>query len=184
MRSVDFPMPGSPPTRTMDPGTIPPHRTKSNSAIPVRQRATPLVGTLDSWTGVASLDGRAPSNRPTFRPIASSTSEFHAAHASHRPPHLGCSAPHSVQRNTDRPLATRHPGGRLAGREVVEPGVFLLEVQLHRARGTVALFPNDDFGQAFDVLVALRIHGAVVELLPVDETDEVGVLLDRARLTQ
>ena len=33
-----MPIPGSPPMRIIDPGTIPPPRTKSNSASPVRQR--------------------------------------------------------------------------------------------------------------------------------------------------
>ena len=32
------------------------------------------------------------------RATLSSTSEFHAPHTSHRPAHLGWSAPHSVQR--------------------------------------------------------------------------------------
>ena len=37
-RSVDLPMPGSPPTRTAEPGTRPPPSTRSNSAMPVGSR--------------------------------------------------------------------------------------------------------------------------------------------------
>ena len=35
IRSVDFPIPGSPPTKTKEPLTIPPPNTLSNSSIPV-----------------------------------------------------------------------------------------------------------------------------------------------------
>src|SRR5216684_3270282 len=38
MRSVDLPMPGSPPTRTTEPGTMPPPKTKSNSANSVHRK--------------------------------------------------------------------------------------------------------------------------------------------------
>src|SRR5207245_3502990 len=81
------------------------------------------------------------SNLPTVRPTTSSTSACHAPHASQRPPHFGCSAPHSVQRNTERgpPLATAGLGGRFPRRVIVEPRVLLLEEQLHGARGAVAL---------------------------------------------
>ncbi len=36
---VDFPMPGSPPTRSAEPGTSPPPVTRSNSAMPVGRRS-------------------------------------------------------------------------------------------------------------------------------------------------
>src|SRR5574341_1891339 len=180
MSSVDFPIPGSPPTSVTDPGTMPPPRTKSNSARPVRQRSLPTVGRLESWTGTAAVSFQ-PSSRPTFFPRGSSTSEFHAPQLSQRPPHFGWSAPHSVQRNTDLPLDTERS---LSRRVVVEAGVFLLEVQPHRACWAVALFADDHLGQAFDAFVRLGIDRAVVELLPVDEADDVGVLLDRARFAQ
>src|SRR5206468_1688137 len=86
-----------------------------------------------------------------------------------------------VQRKTDLPLDT---GRSLARGVVVEPRVFLLEVQLHRSGRPVALLPDDHFGEAFDALVGLRIDWPVLELLPVDEADDVGVLLDRARLAE
>src|SRR5688572_14492462 len=120
-------MPGSPPTSVTEPGTMPPPRTKSNSARPVFHRDVAVDCISDSRTGSAPAGAFRPPGRPVVRPIASSISEFHAPHASHFPPHLGWSAPHSVQRNTDLPLGT---DGSLARRVVVEARVFLLEVQL------------------------------------------------------
>src|SRR6266568_174834 len=187
IKRVDFPMPGSPPTRVTEPGTIPPPSTKSNSARPVFQRSTStpprahrrMGGRPDAAESLLTA-------RPPDRPTASSASVFHAPHASHRPAHFGCSAPQSVQRKTERPLDTRRllRGGSIARGIVVEPRVFLLEMQLDRAGRTVALLPDDDLGDPFDALVALRVHRAVVELLAVNETHHVGVLLDRARLPQ
>src|SRR5881296_3170352 len=185
--NVDFPMPGSPPTSTTDPGTIPPPSTKSNSGRPVRQRCNAPPPTSDSRTGGLSDETVCfLSDRPTARPRGSSTSVFHAPHASQRPPHFGCSAPQSVQRNTEPPppLRTVEPRRRLARRVVVEARVFLLEEELHGPRGAVALFSDDELCEAFDVVVRLRVGGAVVELLAIDEAHDVGVLLDRARLPQ
>src|SRR5437773_1813913 len=184
---VDFPMPGSPPTSTTDPGTIPPPSTKSSSRSPVGHRSTPGAPSSDSRTGGRSREAvRLLSDRPTVRLRGSSASVFHAPHASQRPPHFGCSAPQSVQRNTEPPLPLRtvEPRRRLARRVVVEARVFLLEEELHGPRGAVALFSDDELCEAFDVVVRLRVGGAVVELLAIDEAHDVGVLLDRARLPQ
>src|SRR6266566_7995365 len=150
--SVDFPMPGSPPTSTTDPGTMPPPKTKSNSRRPVCHRRTPAPSPrADRRTGGRAdgeLAGRCA--RPPVLPTGSSTSEFHAPHASHRPPHLGWSAPHSVHRKTDLPLDTPSldRGGSLARRVVVEACVLFLEVQLHGARRAVALLADDHLGDA------------------------------------
>src|SRR5256885_3279359 len=178
-------MPGSPPTSTTDPGTMPPPSTKSNSRRPVCQRVNVPPPTVDRRTG-GLPDGTACflSARPPARPTASSTSVFHAPQESQRPAHFGCSAPQSVQRNTECVLATDRLGWRLARREVVEPRVFLLEEQLHGAGGPVALLPDDELRQALEALVGLGVGGAVVELLTIDEADHVGVLLDGARLPQ
>src|SRR6266545_1292706 len=140
--SVDFPIPGSPPTSVTDPGTMPPPRTKSNSASPVFQRSMLSDGTWESWTGLGPGDPFRRSIFPTFRPIDSSTKVFHAPHASHLPAHFGCSAPQSVQRNTERALDTRGLRG-IARRVVVEAGEFLLEMQLHGPGRAVALFADD-----------------------------------------
>src|SRR2546425_927634 len=186
--SVDFPMPGSPPTRTTDPGTIPPPRTKSNSASPVRQRTTPIPSTADrrmgGWADRLSIGRSAdPPIRRVVRPTASSTSVFHSPHASQRPAHFGCSAPHSVQRNTERALATARLGGCVPQGAVVEAGEFALEVQRHEAGGAVALLTDEQLRQALDVVPVL-VGRAVIHLGAVDEAHHVRVLLDRARLAQ
>src|SRR6266508_1881880 len=147
---VDFPMPGSPPTSTTDPGTMPPPRTKSNSRRPVCHRSNPAAPTADNRTGGLPDRAGARSARPPVRPIASSTKVFHAPHASQRPPHLGWSAPQSVQRNTEPPLATGGLWGRLARRVIVEARVFLFEDQLDGPRGPVALLAHDELRQPLD----------------------------------
>src|SRR5258708_4701055 len=187
-KRVDFPIPGSPPTSVTEPGTMPPPSTKSNSASPVRQRSAPPALTS------ARRTGGGPAGRPArerrcarpgaWRPSGSSARVFHAPHASQRPAHFGCSAPQSVQRNTEWALATSRLGRRLARREVVEPRVFLLEEQLHRPGRAVALLADAQLGEPFDVFVGLRVDGAIVELLPVDEAHDVGVLFDRTRFPQ
>src|SRR3989441_46577 len=183
--SVDLPMPGSPPTSTTDPGTMPPPSTKSNSRRPVCHRSNPAAPTADSRTGgLPDGTGCFLSARPPVRPTASSTSVFHAPHASQRPPHLGCSAPQSVQRNTEAPLTTRGLGGRLARRVVVKAGVFLLENQLAGPRGPVALLAHDQPRQPLDAFVRLGVRGAVVDLRAINETHDIGVLLDRPRFPQ
>src|SRR6267378_4092107 len=101
--SVDLPIPGSPPTSTTEPGTMPPPSTKSNSARPVFQRASAdcfrSVRRIGGWPVGTPLTAEA-----LNRPSASSTRLFHAPQLSQRPPHLGWSAPHSVQRKTERGL--------------------------------------------------------------------------------
>src|SRR2546425_930688 len=183
--SVDLPMPGSPPTSTTDPGTMPPPSTKSNSGRPVCHRSNPAAPTVDSRTG-GLPDGvlLLRSTRPPVRPTGSSTSVFHAPHASQRPPHLGWSAPQSVQRNTDPPLPTDGLGGRFARCVVVEARVLLLEEELDRSRRAVALLPHDELRDPLDAFVRLGIDRAVVELLAIDEAHDVGVLLDGSGLAQ
>src|SRR6266545_2196900 len=108
---VDLPIPGSPPTRTIDPGTMPPPRTKSNSARPVFHRGSAAPTTLPSLRGVATCPPspreRAPANLRAaplpppgdgVRATGSSTSVFHSPQTSHLPAHRGWSAPQLVQR--------------------------------------------------------------------------------------
>src|SRR5881275_3784097 len=131
--------------------------------MPVRQRSGRTVGRLESWTGVASVSWAfQPFDIPTFRPTTSSTSVFHAPHASQRPPHFGCSAPQSVQRNTERALPTGGLGRRFARGVVVEARVFLLEEQLDGPCRAVALLAHDELRQALDGLVRLGVDGTVV----------------------
>src|SRR5467141_447593 len=90
-----------------------------------------------------------------------------------------------MHRKTDLPLDTSSlERGSLARRVIVEARVLFLEVQLHGARGAIALLADDDLRDAFDALVGLGVDRAIVELLPIDEADDVGVLLDRARLAE
>src|SRR5437588_872980 len=134
----------------------------TNTTFGSRARARGRTGGLPD--GAACLL----SERPPARPTASSTSVFHAPQESQRPAHFGCSAPQSVQRNTECTLATDRLGRRLARREVVEPRVFLLEEQLHGAGGPVALLPDDELGHALEALVGPGAGEAVEELLAVD----------------
>src|SRR5262245_2983202 len=177
--NVDLPMPGSPPTSTSEPGTMPPPRTKSNSSRPVCQRATSIRARSESRMG-GWTDG-------TIRRFAfvtgSSASVFQAPHASQRPAHFGCSAPHSVHRNTEEALDTALLRRGVPERPVVEARVFLLEVERHGPRRSIALFSHDQLGQSLDA-VAVLVGRALVHLLPVDEAHEIGVLLDGARLPQ
>src|SRR5260221_504780 len=87
--SVDLPIPGSPPTRVTEPGTIPPPRTKSNSARPVRQRSNEWVLNWEGGRGGLAVGEPALTAEPLNRPSASSTRLFHAPQLSQRPPHLG-----------------------------------------------------------------------------------------------
>ena len=91
---VDLPIPGSPPSNTIDAGTMPPPSTLSSSALPERIRAK-----RSSFT---SLSGRGRSKRAA-RSFAcgrgsaiSSTKLFHAPQFGHFPSHLGLRAPHSA----------------------------------------------------------------------------------------
>src|SRR5690606_27948660 len=59
-----------------------------------------------------------------------------------------------------------------AGCEVLEAGVLAEEGQAHGADRTVTLLADDDFGDA------LVLGFRVIDLVPVDEHDHVGVLLD------
>src|SRR5688500_2988418 len=94
-------MPGSPPTSTMLPGTMPPPSAKSNSARPDFQRGDSDPTTSPNRrvvaTGVLSRAlPRVADGDAAF--TISSTSVFHSPHVSHLPAHLAYSAPHSVQR--------------------------------------------------------------------------------------
>ena len=63
-RSVDFPIPGSPPRRTTEPGTRPPPRTRSTSASPVRRRGASAASTSRMRRTGALPAGRDPLARP------------------------------------------------------------------------------------------------------------------------
>src|SRR5215207_4453001 len=89
------------------------------------------------------------------------------------------------------------------GGQVAELGELAFERQAHDAGGTMALLGHDHLGLAVGLLAALapalvalvealvallgaaaRLGAGEVVLLAIDEHDDVGVLLDRARFAQ
>src|SRR5690606_22698149 len=84
-------MPGSPPSSTSDPGTMPPPSTRSNSLMPVVSRSASTTSTsaysVARWPPGAGAALRALTAAPA--PTGSSTSEFHAPQSGQRPSHFG-----------------------------------------------------------------------------------------------
>ena len=68
-----------------------------------------------------------------------------------------------------------------AFRQILEPRVLFDEGQLRRASRAVALLSDDDLREPFGFLIRLAVSVAVL-LLAEDEHDDVGVLLEGARL--
>ena len=104
--SVDLPMPGSPPTSTREPFTIPSPSTRSSSLKPVEIRSCSCKSISDSNAGfTAGARLRLPAPRDEAAPegedfaMGSSTMVFHALQAGHCPIHLLDSYPHSLQKN-------------------------------------------------------------------------------------
>ena len=98
-RRVDLPMPGSPPTSTREPGTIPPPKTRSSSCIRVVTRSSSFVSIEERQTGPpAALLSCAFAT--LFFSTVSSTKVFHSRHPGHWPIHLGDSYPQLWQKNT------------------------------------------------------------------------------------
>ena len=83
-RMVDFPMPGSPLSRTRLPGTIPPPSTLSNSFIPVSRRRTGFAARLLMVLGFTdSFNPRKPWS--LFWTSNCSVREFQLPHSGHLP---------------------------------------------------------------------------------------------------
>ena len=102
--SVDFPTPGSPPIRSSDPGTMPPPRTRSSSARPVRRRSVGPSARCREGNRLGPPARRARAARVAravrWRAVTTvSTRVFHAAHERHWPSQRGKSAPHAWQTN-------------------------------------------------------------------------------------
>ena len=99
--SVDFPIPGSPPTNVSEPGTMPPPNTRFSSPIPALILSSFPRDTSDSREGSALC--LAPAETVfTVPPIPldvmftlSSVNVFHALQPGHCPIHLADSYPHS-----------------------------------------------------------------------------------------
>ena len=96
---VLLPMPGAPPTSTIEPCTRPPPSTRSNSALPV-----PIRSAANSSTS-ASACGRCAVAEPPPIPLAGpvggsrrcSCSVFHSEQPGQRPAHFAVSWPQSLQ---------------------------------------------------------------------------------------
>src|SRR5687767_10117030 len=120
--SVDLPMPGSPPTRTADPGTTPPPRMRSNSPMPEGMRGE------SAWSIASSGSGSAPCARSAVAVSAPaviaaagardaargsgvgslySCSASHVPQSGHLPIHLGWTEPQELQRKCVFVLAMR-----------------------------------------------------------------------------
>src|SRR5687768_16741273 len=100
--SVDLPMPGSPPINTNDPGTIPPPKTRFNSASCVTILVSLPASTSSIFTGLFCLCLKVSCLHSFLFAscfcMTSSTSEFHVPHDGHLPCHLADSWPHCWQK--------------------------------------------------------------------------------------
>ena len=113
---VDLPIPGSPPIRVIEPGTMPPPSTRLSSLSAVRMRGSSLASTCDraiGWGLLRSIPVRAWRARRSVLMalglsgrITISFMVFHAPHEGHLPTHLGESMPHSEQTYTVFDFAT------------------------------------------------------------------------------
>src|SRR4029077_12023276 len=87
VRSVDLPIPGSPPTSSTEPRTKPPPVTRSNSANPEERRgASWLLPVSDSSLNVRPLRRERTETGIDVAPVVSSSdSVFHSPQDSHLP---------------------------------------------------------------------------------------------------
>ena len=93
IKSVDFPIPGSPPTRTKDPFTIPPPKTLSNSSISVENLSSCFISIEFILIGFESDLLITKTSFGDFFSSISSTNVFHFVHSGHFPNHLLVSYP-------------------------------------------------------------------------------------------
>src|ERR671920_770794 len=102
-KSVLFPTPGSPPTRTMEPGTIPPPNTRLSSPTPASILPPPsTTGTslrASVFPAPLAFCRVARSANPTtfFASRTSSTKVLHSPQSGQRPSHFGAWCPQFEQ---------------------------------------------------------------------------------------
>src|SRR5215212_3059287 len=102
-KSVLFPTPGSPPTRTMEPGTIPPPRTLFNSPTPASilpppsTTGTSLRASVLPATRAFCLVARSAKPTTFLLSRTSSTKVLHSPQSGQRPSHLGSECPQLEQ---------------------------------------------------------------------------------------
>ena len=94
--SVDFPIPGSPPSKIAERFVAPPPRTLSNSSIPVENLTLFSVFTDSRETGFffSTCSVPRPAGVTAFLSMMISSRVFHSLHSGHLPSHFGCEYPH------------------------------------------------------------------------------------------
>src|SRR5687768_15878093 len=101
---VDLPIPGSPPMRIMEPGTMPPPGTRSNSPMPEAMRSASAPSITSYGVGRPPISRAEPGARPFpaggARVCRSSTKLFHSPQSGQRPSHLELSNPQAWQEKT------------------------------------------------------------------------------------
>ncbi len=112
-----FPIPGSPPMRTSEPGTMPPPSTRSNSSMPDGTRDSSPESIASKGFGLEGLEGSvACSGRPLPGGGASSWRSsarlFHSPQSGQRPSHLELSKPQAWQAKNVRTFKPARPATR------------------------------------------------------------------------
>src|SRR3954469_956510 len=126
---VLLPIPGAPPSSTSDPGTKPPPRTRSSSAIPVPSRAERSALTSRRGIGFGPPPRLARAPRPARAAGAlTCSSVFQAPQPAHCPVQVRAACPHSEQRYWE-PLPAISPG---YGGVLTAPTRFALAAGLFR----------------------------------------------------
>src|SRR5256886_6658404 len=130
MSMVDLPTPGSPPTRTRLPGTMPPPSTRLSSAQASGVRAESSVGISLSRTTRAASRGLDFDSLVAFR-TWNSCSVFQARQCGHWPAQRRLSPPHSVQTKVMVDLGmgrlcTHDRGFDKRARTLLQPQAFYL----------------------------------------------------------
>ncbi len=103
---MDLPTPGSPASRTTEPGTIPPPSTRSSSATPVGRATDDVleisvmrragdVGIIDPAPTFAALE---PARPVTGTASVTSSMEPHVSHSGQRPTHFATTCEQWEQR--------------------------------------------------------------------------------------
>ena len=98
---MDFPIPGSPPKRITEPGTIPPPKVLSISVICVGNLFSPATSISDNLTAFLTLvpvDNKTEAGYSLLEAFISSI-VFHSPQRGQRPNHCRDSAPHSLHIN-------------------------------------------------------------------------------------
>src|SRR6185295_14976090 len=157
-RSVDLPIPGSPPTRTSEPGTRPPPKTRSSSSIPRRRRgmsASAMPARGSATPAAVAPRAIARSVRVVSRTTVS-TSVFQRSHARHCPSQRRKDSPQDwhTKRLWGRAILARPPDWR-RGSPRLDRRAWLGEVDVETGLGVLV---HDDRGSRL-VLAEQQMFG-------------------------